>query len=563
MNSNKKRIGDLLLENGKIMKEQLDRALKIQKNNRKKLGIILVEEGIVKEEDILETLEKYIGVSRVDFSTTFVDKRAVKTIPYMLGKRHCAIPIYFKSDRELVVAMNDPMDFIAQDDLELATGKKIHPVIAGKREINDLLESYFNNEYAQKAAQEFSAESLVKEEEELEKLTLSEVNHAPVVRLVNSIIKQGVRHKASDVHIEPFEDRLQIRMRVDGVLQKMIKVDKRTHNAIVSRIKIMSDLNIAERRLPQDGAVLVNIDNRDIDLRISILPTIFGEKVVIRILDSAQFFMSKEQLGFTSQELSVVKKMIHNPYGIILVTGPTGSGKSSTLYSLLRELNTKAHNIVTVEDPVEYKLDGINQVQVNPKAGLTFVIALRSILRQDPNIIMIGEIRDAETAEIAVRASITGHLVFSTLHTNDSTSTITRLLDMGIPPYLVSSSLTGVISQRLVRRVCEKCKTAYEASSLEKKILNIPQEQSLTLYKGGGCGVCNKTGYNGRIAIHEVLKIEKGHREMIIKGMSADQIRDHSIKEGMIPLTQNAIDLVKQGVTTVEEVTKIAFLVEN
>lgn len=560
----KKRIGDLLLENGKITEEQLENVLELQRKNRKKIGTILVEEGIVEEEVILKTLENQIGIQKIDFSTTFIDEEAVKSITYMLGKRHCAIPIYYKDDGVLVVALNDPLDLIALDDLELATGKRINPVIAGKDEIEKLLAKYFDTEDAQKAAQEFSEDSFINNfEDDLEQQVLNEVNNAPVVRLVNSVIEQGVRSGASDIHIEPFEDRVRVRMRVDGVLHEMMKVDKRTHNAIVSRVKIMSDLNIAERRLPQDGGILIHVDNRDIDLRISILPTIFGEKIVIRILDRNQFFITKDKLGFTPHELKMVENMIHNPHGIILVTGPTGSGKSSTLYTLLRELNTEVDNIVTVEDPVEYKLDGINQIQVNLKAGLTFVTALRSILRQDPDIIMIGEIRDVDTAEIAVRASITGHLVFSTIHTNDATSTINRLVDMGIPPYLVSTSISGIISQRLVRKICTKCKTLYQASPSEKKLFNIPEEQQLTLYKGEGCGVCNQTGYKGRLAIHEVLKIGKEHREMIVQEISTDQLRDYSIEQGMVTLTHNAIELVKQGITTIEEVAKVAFLEED
>ncbi|MCR1897970.1 ATPase, T2SS/T4P/T4SS family [Irregularibacter muris] len=557
---NKKKIGDLLIESGKLTKVQLNRVLDIQRKNGKKLGTILVEERIINEEDVLKTIEIQMGLNRVDFSSVFIDERAVKTIPYILGKRHHVIPIYFKGDHSLVVAMNDPLDLIALDDLQLVTGKSIVPVIASSNEISRLLEKYFNKEDAQKAAKEFSEDSALIREENLEQQVYNEVNNAPVVRLVNSIIEQGVRNNASDIHIEAFEDRVRIRMRVDGVLHEIMKVDKRTHNAIVSRLKIISDLNIAEKRLPQDGAVVVHVDNRDIDLRISVLPTIFGEKIVIRILDQMQFFISKDNLGFTPKELELVEKMIKSPKGIILVTGPTGSGKSSTLYTLLKELNTETDNIVTVEDPVEYKLDGVNQIQVNPKAGLTFVTSLRSILRQDPDIIMIGEIRDVETAEIAIRASITGHLVLSTIHTNDAISTINRLIDMGIPPYLISTSLTGVISQRLVRKVCTKCKTSYLASEMEKEILNIPKEENFTLYKGKGCGVCNYTGYKGRIAIHEVLKIGKDHREMIVGRKSGDYLRDFSIEQGMVTLAQNAIQLVTQGLTTVEEVVKIVFL---
>lgn len=532
-------------------------------NPKKRIENLFIEEDRIREEDILKILKSQLNIPRLNLSTMFIDERAVKTISYMFGKKHCVIPIYFKNNEVLVVAMNDPLDLMTQDDLQLVTGKKISPVIASKDEINGLLERYFNNEDVQRAAEEFREDHLYSNEGDLEEQVLGEINNAPVVRLVNSIIEQGVRSGASDIHIEPYENRLRIRMRIDSTLREAMKIDKHTHNAIVNRIKIMANLNIAERRLPQDGAVLIHIDDRDVDLRISILPTIFGEKVVIRILDSVQFYKTKNELGFTPKELNIVEEMIHNPYGLILVTGPTGSGKSSTLYAILRELNMEEDNIVTVEDPVEYKLDGVNQVQVNKKTGLTFVTALRSILRQDPNIIMIGEIRDIETAEIAVRASITGHLVFSTIHTNNATSTITRLLDMGVPPYLVSSSLTGIISQRLVRKICNNCKRPYWASTSEKKILNLDLEKPIALYRGEGCGTCNRTGYSGRIAIHEVLKIEKEHREMIIKGMNADELKEFSIGKGMISLRENAIELVRQGITTIEEVAKIVFLEED
>jgi type IV pilus assembly protein PilB len=388
---------------------------------------------------------------------------------------------------------------------------------------------------------------------------MDQINNAPVVRLVNNIIETGVRSQASDIHIEPYEDRIRVRMRVDGVLIEMMKLDIRTHNAIVSRIKILSDLNIAERRLPQDGAIVMKIDNRDIDFRVSILPTIYGEKVVIRILDQAQFQMRMEDLGFTDFEMKHIQDFLAAPHGIILATGPTGSGKSTTLYTLLRNLNTASDNIITVEDPVEYKLDGINQVQVNTKAGLTFVAGLRSILRQDPDIIMIGEIRDVETAEIAIRSSITGHLVFSTIHTNDAVSTISRLIDMGIPPYLVSSSIYGIISQRLIRKLCPRCKEKYEASVPEKELLGINPDEELTLYRAKGCISCNNTGYKGRMGIHEVLKINRHMREKISAGATYDELSDQAKVDGMVPLMQNAKDLILQGITTIEETLEITF----
>ncbi|MFZ7133857.1 MAG: GspE/PulE family protein [Eubacteriales bacterium] len=558
---NAKRIGDLLLENNKITQEQLSKAIALQPIVKKKIGEILTDEGFIEEEDIIDILKKQLGIQRVHFENIYVDKDAVKSIPYILAKKHITVPLYYDSNNNLIVAINDPLDLIALDNLKLVTKKNIIPYIATKREIIDLIERFYNSDDAAKAVEEFNRSQSIPKSQEEE--NLDQISNAPVVRLVNNIIETGVRERASDLHIEPYEDRIRVRMRVDGILLEMMKLDIRTHNAIVSRIKILSELNIAERRLPQDGAILMKIDHRDIDFRVSILPTIYGEKVVIRILDQSQFKLNMDQLGFTSHELKTVQDFIHAPYGIILVSGPTGSGKTTTLYTLIRELNKIKHNIVTVEDPVELKLDGINQVQVNPKAGLNFVSGLRSILRQDPDIIMVGEIRDAETAEIAIRASITGHLVLSTIHTNDAASTVTRLLDMGIPSYLVSTSLYGVISQRLVRTLCPRCKTKYLMNKEEKLLLGIPMERELYLYKARGCSRCNGTGYRGRIGVHEVLKVTKNIRESISKGCSYDELMEKALEAGTISLLDNAKTLILGGITTIEETLSIAFIVSE
>ncbi|QSX08657.1 Flp pilus assembly complex ATPase component TadA [Alkalibacter rhizosphaerae] len=554
-----KRIGDILVSSGKLTEEQLTEAIKLQQAKKNKLGELLVEEGYVDEDDIIEALKQQLGISRVDFENTFVDKEAVKSIPYVLAKKHVTVPLFYDTMDNLVVAINDPLDIIALDNLRLVTKKHIIPLIATKREIIDLIERFYNTDDAARAVEEFNRSQSLEELDQTTADNMEQINNAPVVRLVNNIIETGVRSKASDIHIEPFADRIRVRMRVDGVLLEMMKLDVRTHNAIVSRIKIISDLNIAERRIPQDGAIVMRIDNRDIDFRVSILPTIYGEKVVIRILDQAQFQMRMSDLGFTEKEMPMIQDFISAPYGIILVTGPTGSGKSTTLYTLIRNLNTMTDNIVTVEDPVEYKLDGINQVQVNVKAGLTFVSGLRSILRQDPDIIMIGEIRDVETAEIAIRSSITGHLVFSTIHTNDAASTISRLVDMGIPPYLVSSSLYGIISQRLIRKLCVKCKEEYEPNDHEKKMLGVDPGEKIIIFKPKGCIACNNTGYKGRMGIHEVLKINRNMREMITTGATYDQLLDQAKADGMIPLMENARDLILQGVTSIEETLEITF----
>jgi type IV pilus assembly protein PilB len=554
-----KRIGDLLVASGKITQEQLTEAIQLQQVKKKKLGELLVTEGIVDEEDIINVLKFQLGIQRVDFENTYVDKDAVKSIPYVLAKKHITVPLFYDNSDNLIVAINDPLDIIALDNLKLVTKKNIIPFIATKKEIIDLIERFYNTDDAARAVEEFNKSQSLDEVEQTSQDNMEQINNAPVVRLVNNIIETGVRSQASDIHIEPYEDRIRVRMRVDGVLIEMMKLDIRTHNAIVSRIKILSDLNIAERRLPQDGAIVLKIDNRDIDFRVSILPTIYGEKVVIRILDQAQFQMRMEDLGFTDFEMKHIQDFLAAPHGIILATGPTGSGKSTTLYTLLRNLNTASDNIITVEDPVEYKLDGINQVQVNTKAGLTFVAGLRSILRQDPDIIMIGEIRDVETAEIAIRSSITGHLVFSTIHTNDAVSTISRLIDMGIPPYLVSSSIYGIISQRLIRKLCPRCKEKYQASVPEKELLGINPDEELILYSAKGCISCNNTGYKGRMGIHEVLKINRHMREKISAGATYDELSDQAKLDGMVPLMQNAKDLILEGITTIEETLEITF----
>nr|WP_207740720.1 GspE/PulE family protein [Alkalibacter mobilis] len=546
-----------------MTQEQLNDAVKLQQIKKKKLGELLIEEKFVEEEDIIDALRHQLGIQRVDFENTYVDKDAVKSIPYVLAKKHVTVPLFYDNSDNMVVAINDPLDIIALDNLKLVTKKNIIPLIATKKEIIDLIERFYNTDDAARAVEEFNKSQSLDTIEQAAQENLEQINNAPVVRLVNNIIETGVRSSASDIHIEPFEDRIRVRMRVDGILLEMMKLDVRTHNAIVSRIKILSDLNIAERRLPQDGAIVMKIDNRDIDFRVSILPTIYGEKVVIRILDQAQFQMRMEDLGFTEEEMVLIEDFISAPHGIILVTGPTGSGKSTTLYTLLRSLNTMTDNIITVEDPVEYKLDGINQVQVNTKAGLTFVAGLRSILRQDPDIIMIGEIRDVETAEIAIRSSITGHLVFSTIHTNDAVSTISRLLDMGMAPYLVSSSIYGIVSQRLVRKLCPRCKEKHEATVHEKELLGINPEEELIIYEPKGCMACNNTGYKGRMGIHEVLKVNRHMRELITAGATYDQLADQAKADGMIPLMQNAKDLILQGITSIEETLEITFFTEE
>ncbi|QXM07473.1 GspE/PulE family protein [Crassaminicella indica] len=552
----KKRLGDLLIDAGFITKEQINEALKIQRASGKKLGEILIDEGFIQEKKMIEILEFQLGIPHMDLEKYYIDAEIPKLINESLAKRHLLIPVK-KENNKLFVAMADPLNIFAMDDVRIATGLEVEPIIATRQDILNAIDYYYGKESAEKAVEDFKNQYSFEDLSDLDETILNEINNAPVVRLVNSIIRQAVKAKASDIHIEPFESNVRVRFRIDGELQEIISPEKSTHSAIVTRIKIMGKMNIAEKRIPQDGRFETTVDGKEIDMRISTLPTVYGEKIVIRLLDRSSFLMSKNQLGFSEKNLEIFDKIIKSPNGIILVTGPTGSGKTTTLYTILRELNQINKNIITVEDPVEYSLNGINQVQVNTKANLTFANALRSILRQDPDIIMIGEIRDSETAQIAVRAAITGHLVLSTMHTNDSPSTVARLMDMGIAPYLVSSSVIGVISQRLVRKICPECKQSYVPNEIEKKILNISDET--LLYKGKGCNYCNGSGYKGRTAIHEIMLVNKDLRLHIDKGESIDILRQSAINQGMIPLKENSFKLVLEGITTVDELNRVSY----
>lgn len=555
----RKKLGDLLIDAGLISTEQLMDALNIQKNSGEKLGEVLTKGGLVTEKQIIEVLEFQLGIPHMNLEKYYIDPDIPNLISEDLARRDILIPVSKKGNL-LMVAMADPLNIFAIDDVKIATGLAVEPVISTKNGILSAIDEYYGKQNAEKAIEDFKRQYQVDDIDNIDDAILDEINNAPVVRLVNSIIKQAVKSKASDIHIEPFENKIRVRFRIDGDLQEIMTPAKATHSAIVTRIKIMGKMNIAEKRLPQDGRVEISMDGREIDLRISILPTVYGEKIVIRLLDRSSFLMTRSQLGFTNHNLELLDNIMKSPNGIILVTGPTGSGKTTTLYTLLRELNRVDRNIITVEDPVEYRLNGINQVAVNVKAGLTFANALRSILRQDPDIIMIGEIRDAETAQIAVRAAITGHLVLSTMHTNDTASTVTRLTDMGIEPYLVSSSVVGVIAQRLVRKICSDCKVKYQPTEAEKDILRI--DKDIELYRGKGCSYCNNTGYKGRTSIHEIMPIGKELRIQIDNRESIDALRETAIKHGTSSLRENCEELVIKGVTTIEELLRVTYAVD-
>ena len=559
LTNERKSLGELLIEAGLITADQLNDALVSQRASGKKLGETLIELGLVTERKILEVLEFQLQVPLVELGSYEIDNDATLLINEAMARRHLVLPIGREND-QLILAMADPLNIQAIDDVRLFTGMAIKPVIAVPAELIAMIDRYYSREGAEKAVEDIRKDFNLEQITEQDADQLSEINNAPVVRLVSSVIAHAVRARASDIHIEPYDTTMRIRFRVDGELQEIMKSPKAAHPAVVTRIKIMSKLDIAEKRLPQDGRIELTVEGKDIDLRISVLPTVYGEKVVMRILGRSDMLLSKAQLGFNETNITLFNKIIKSSNGIILVTGPTGSGKTTTLYAVLRELNKINRNIITVEDPVEYRLEGINQVQVNVKAGLTFANGLRSILRQDPDIIMIGEIRDAETAQIAVRAAITGHLVLATVHTNDTASTLTRLIDMGVEPYLVSSSVVGITAQRLMRRICSNCKTAYTPDRAEMDVLKIREPQ--TLYRGAGCSSCNYTGYRGRVAIHEIMPVNSQIRELIDKRASIDHIRNVTIRQGTTTLRENSTELVLKGVSTIEELLKVTYSVE-
>jgi len=555
----KKRLGDILLMAEKITPSQLQSALKTQKILGKKLGEVLIESGIVSEEDIIDAIVAQTGIKKIDLNNIQFDKKAIKIVPQNLCNKYNLIAFGFEEDK-ILVAMSDPLNIFAIDDISISTGLAVKTFIAPKKDIDKFVKINYSSEGVNKAAEELSKESLEAKNIAVDVEEVDDVKNAPVVKMIEYLFRNSVEMRASDIHIEPFEKEIRIRYRIDGELTTINTLGIESLAPLITRIKILANLNIAEKRIPQDGRIITKIGNTDVDLRVSILPTVNGEKVVIRILNRDNYKLGKEHLGLSKANLRKLNNIISNPHGIVLVTGPTGSGKSTTLYTILSELNSSNVNIVTVEDPVEYTLDGINQVNVNTKAGLTFASGLRSILRQDPDIIMIGEIRDEETAQIAIKAAITGHLVLSTLHTNDAPSSITRLVDMGVEPYLVASSVVGVIAQRLVRKICPYCKEEYEASEYERKTLTGSSNGTLKLYKGKGCGHCNGTGYIGRIGVYEIMEVTREHRDIINKTRDSDILKDISIKHGMTTLEDECKKLVLNGTTTMQELATITLL---
>ena len=562
---NKIRLGDCLVQKGMITEEQLSEALVKQKENGAKLGETIVELGYVSENDMIDVLVEQLGIEYVDVRKIKVDENAARLLKEDFMRKNSLIPIAFDEllPNVIRVAMADPMDIIAIDDISIITNMQVDPVLSTKGQINMAIDKIFGATQAMQAAEQYRKER----ERDREKAGLnmdeeegdSELDNSPIVQLVRSILEQGVRRRASDIHIEALEFQVRVRFRIDGALVQVMTYDIDLLPAIVARIKIIGGMDISEKRKPQDGRIAMTVDRRDYDVRLSILPTINGEKVVMRLTSKENLTRDKKNLGFSEEELEKFDRILKNPHGIILVTGPTGSGKSTTLYTALSELNTEDVNIITVEDPVEANMEGINQVHVNEKAGLTFASALRSILRQDPDIIMIGEIRDGETAGIAVKAAITGHLVVSTLHTNGTASTVTRLVDMGMESYLIGDALVGVIAQRLVRRLCPECKRLVYATEDEKRLLGVTTPGDLPIYEPVGCEACGNTGYHGRIGVYEIMPVTNDLRIKIAAGARADEIKEQAVSEGMSTLSVSAAKLCVQGVTSFKEALKIAY----
>lgn len=558
MNKHSARLGEILISKKEITAEQLHEVLLEQKTSNDKLGVILIQNGYTDESNVIKSLSYQTGIEIINLDNYIINVEAAKKISEKLARRTISIPLQIVGDK-LLVAMADPLNLSDVENIELESGMKIETVFALKSQVTEAIDKYMSSRNTEQAANEISKGIAVDiDETSINNASNDDyVNNSPVVKLINSLIKQALKMDASDIHIEPFEDRIRVRLRIDGDLHEILTVSNKSHSAIVTRIKVMAGMNIAEKRLPQDGRIELVVDSAAIDMRISVLPSVYGEKIVMRILNRGNFLKSKNELGFTEENMKIFDSIIASPNGIILVSGPTNSGKTTTLYTYLNELNKINKNIITVEDPVEYKIDGINQVQVNSKIGLSFATGLRSILRQDPDIIMIGEIRDEETAEIAVRAAITGHLVISTIHTNDAPSTVVRLQDMGIKPFLTAASLRGVIAQRLVKKICTNCKKSYEPSEYEKSLLEI--KKNVILYKGTGCPKCYNSGYRGRIAIHEVMKVDKNIRDLIYAAGSADELNKAAVNNGMKTLKDNCRQLVLEGVTTVEEYSQVVY----
>ena len=560
-----KRLGDLLIAAGTITPEELDMGLQRQKETKERLGAALISAGIITEAELIEALRLQLGIEYIDLSKTTSPISMAQVVPKNIAKQFQVVPVRMERD-ELYLAMSDPMNFYAIEEVKKAVRKKIVPMIATAEGVEHAILVLYGNEGAARAIEAMKREAPTEEDngEEAQftgNILNDNINDAPTIRLVNSIIERAILERASDIHIEPKEKELQVRMRIDGVLRKILTIPKNLQNSVISRLKIMSGMDIAERRVPQDGRFNVKNKKREFDLRVNSLPTVYGEKIVARLLDKRAGYLTPDSIGLMGDNLKKYQRAIHCTSGVILIAGPTGSGKSSTMNTMISQLNTEEVNVVTLEDPVEYNIDGVNQVQINEKTGMDFANGLRAILRQDPDIIAVGEIRDGETAQISMRAAITGHVVLSTIHTNDAVGTIERLEDIGVEPYLIATALRAVISQRLVRRICPKCKKSYEATDEEVRRLGLSTEHKHIFYRGEGCADCFNTGYRGRIGVFEILEITPEIRPLISQQAGRPVIEQElaSAHSEFKTLRENAIQLVEEGITTTEEVQRVIY----
>jgi type IV pilus assembly protein PilB len=565
------KLGELLTRTGKINQTQLNEALALQKEQGGRLGTNLVKLGYLTEKELVDSLSQHFRVPSIDLGGMEVDEAVIKIIPADIARKYTILPVS-KSGATVTVAMIDPTNVFAMDDVKFMTGYRVEPVVASESAIRVSIDRYYGSTHAielKKVMSDLSEEGsgtdleVLDEEEDLDLAALEEESEqAPVVKLVNLILTDAIKRGASDIHIEPYEKEYRVRYRIDGILYEMMHPPLKLKEAITSRCKIMARLDIAEKRMPQDGRIKIKTKisgrNKDLDYRVSVLPTLFGEKIVMRLLDKDKLMLDMAKLGFEPESLRKFEAAILKPYGMVLVTGPTGSGKTNTLYSALQRINTPEVNIITAEDPVEFNLSGINQVQTREQIGLNFAAALRSFLRQDPNIILVGEIRDFETAEVAIKAAMTGHLVLSTLHTNDAPSSISRLMNMGIEPFLVATSVHMIVAQRLVRRICTFCKEPLEVppAALVQAGFTEHESRTLKLFKGRGCERCSNTGYKGRVGLYEVLEVEDEMREMILSGASAFELRQKAVQNGMMTLRGSGLQKIRDGMTTLEEVVR-------
>lgn len=560
----RKRLGEILREENLITEEQLQIALLRQKETNERLGQALVSLGFIEQITVFKILEAKLGIPFVNISRRMLEPEVVKLIPEQLAQKYKVIPLE-KHGEKIILAMADPLNVMAIDDVRITTGYDVEPAVAFENEIDDAITTYYGKGSIDKIVEDLHDDIDSDLDESSLHILREMVEDAPIVKLVNSLINQAVASRASDIHVEPREKDVRVRYRIDGVLSEVTHFTKKMQAPIISRFKIMANLDIAERRRPQDGRIQLNIEKKEVDLRVSSLPTIFGEKIVLRILDKSKGVIHLQELGMHHDILSKFRQMITSPYGIIFVTGPTGSGKTTSMYSILNDINSSEKNIITLEDPVEYTIPGVNQVQLNAKAGLTFAGGLRAILRQDPNIIMVGEVRDAETAKIAIEAAMTGHLVLTTLHTNTASSTLARLAEMGVEPFLLASSVLGIVAQRLVRRLCADCKEPYEPTQalFEKLGLKADPENPLVLFKPKGCPACGGTGYRGRLALQEVLFMSTSIKDMVTSKVNTDQIQEAAVNDGMVTLREDGIRKVVLGLTSIEEAMRAVYTTED